>query len=142
MYKLKPIHEILEERENRSKKSKHFVVLLFMLSLWFIYYLYPTTYALIEEFKSNPEKLLGILVIPILIFSGHYSYVEYGSPFYWAPGKVCLGCSRTWHHSNDGWGFMKFGKGKKKWYQIKTCSTPEKCNIVGHHEVIWVDKEE
>ena len=44
--------------------------------------------------------------------------------------------------ANDGWGFMSFGKEKPKWYQMKVCKTPEKCDIVGRHEVFWVSDED
>ena len=54
------------------------------------------------------------------------------------PGKICLGCEKGMGYSDDGWGYRSYGLRKKRWYQIKSCTTPEKCDIHFLHEVEWV----
>ena len=95
---------------------------------------------LFELFYTNPEECAMWFVIPIFIYAGYNSYLNHGS-IHWASDRVCTGCSKTWHHSNDGWGFMSFGKKKEKWYQFKACENLEKCNIVGMHRVKWVNEK-
>ncbi|MDH5387631.1 MAG: hypothetical protein OEY06_04175 [Gammaproteobacteria bacterium] len=71
---------------------------------------------------------------------GYRNYVLHGS-IHERPGKICLNCGIGLGYSDDGWGFKSYGKRRKKWYQIKACKTPDKCDIAYQHEVEWIDED-
>lgn len=142
MWVRKSPYELLLERKKRKARAKYICPLLLGLSLYWIFHEITSVRDLIALYEQEPEKLCVILLLPLYIFVGFRSYTNHGG-FGWVSDRVCLGCSKTWHHGNDGWGFLSFGKEQPKWYQFKACKTRDKCEIVGRDTVKWIpDKYE
>jgi len=137
MWVRKSIRTIIEEQRDRRKKARTFAVVLIVLSCLWLAYKYTTIESIKSHFIADPEGFLVFLLLPVFVASMYRSYVLYGSAWSFGPGRRCLHCERSWHHSNDGWGFMSLGKNKPKWYQVSSCKTPELCDIAMDHEVRW-----
>lgn len=141
MWKKKSLSELAFERKQRKTKATYVFAVVFLFSVYWVINEYGNMKELAIAFKSNPEGVGSFLLLPLLLWVAYRGYVEHGT-FGWTSQRVCVGCGRNWGHSNDGWGFMTFGKNKPKWYQVKVCNTPDKCDIVGRHEVVWVPEDE
>ncbi len=137
MWARKSSSELSDERSTRELKARYTATALIILAIGWVFFRYPSVQSFLEEYKRNPEAAGMVLLTPLLLFFFYRNYVLHGG-FGWTSERRCLGCGRTWYHSNDGWGFMSFGKNRPKWYQIKVCNTPEKCEIVGQHEIKWI----
>ena len=141
MWIKKSTTELAFERKHRIKIAKYYLVLCIGLYLYWFNIQVGTIDNFMELYYSNPEYSSSFVLIPIFIYAGYNGYINHGS-LHWTTDRVCVGCNKTWYHGNDGWGFMSFGHNKKKWYQIKACKTPGKCNIVGKHQVRWVSDKD
>lgn len=89
----------------------------------------------------NPEAAGSLILLPLFIYLGYRNYVLHGSFWTERPGKICLACEKGMGYSDDGWGFKVYGRRKPKWYQVRACKTPEKCDIVYQFQVKWVTPE-
>lgn len=103
----------------------------------FVFWYVGSVERLMQLLQENPESAFSLIFLPILIYFGYRNYVLHGG-FSEGTGKMCLSCEKGMGYGDDGWGFKVFGKRKLRWYQIRACETPEKCNIVCMFEVKWV----
>ena len=141
MWVKKSIHELAFERKQRLTKAKYIFAIVFVFTCYWALLDFDGLDEFIKAFKRDPERTGMPFLFPLFVWVVYRSYVNHGG-FHWTSDRVCVVCGRTWYRSNDGWGFMFFGRGRPKWYQVNVCNTPDKCDIVGRHEVAWVPDED
>ena len=147
MWTRKSNSELHAERKIRMKNYEIFILCLSFLSIMFLYWYVGTFQRLASLLKEDPELVFSLIILPLIIYLGYRSYVLHGkfgfSRYSSTAGKVCLNCGIGLGYGDDGWGFKSYGTTPKKWWQVKKCKTPEKCDIAYIHEVKWVeDKSE
>ncbi len=133
--------EIASERHTRYKKTRFVFYFIELLILYYIAKKYSESDGFISLFKNDPEILI-LFLFPLLIYFTYTNYVLTGSLAFERASMMCLHCHKGMGRGDDGWGFKVYGKKKPKWYQIRACKTPEKCEIVYMYQVKLVMKEE
>lgn len=139
MWVRKSYSELAAERKIRMKNYEVFVICFSFLAVMFIYWSVGSIDGLLKLIHKDPEYIFVVLMLPLLVYFGYRSYVLHGKFGLTmrtdTTGKVCLSCGIGLGYGDDSWRFKSYGKAPKKWYQIKKCKTPEKCDIAYMHEV-------
>lgn len=112
------------EADKRSNRLKHG---------WLIFAVICVTCAIVFHLTGAAEAI----VFPFIIF------ILYRTTFRdvsrWDTKMMCTHCEKGMGNGDDGHGFIKYGTGKKKWYQVSGCDQPDKCDIVYMHTMKWVE---
>lgn len=128
--------ELAEEKAHRKQLAKTFLVIL-STSILLVMYFYDGVVNEIYNFWTRDlETFISVSMFLVLLYCGCRSYVLFGSFFSTKPMMICIGCQKGLGGSDDGWGFRVFGR-TKKWYQVKSCATPNDCDIAYQYEVKW-----
>lgn len=123
MWKRKTKDEISKEKSSRRIKQAKplFFIIVIVCSITFYY-----------------TKSEYALVAPFCVYMFYRAHVIYGKQS-GSTSMLCISCEKSIGNGDDGHGFKVYGNKKKKWYQIKACKTPEKCDIAYLHEVKWIE---
>lgn len=137
MWVRKSQFELKQERDNRRRRFETSVVAMLLTASIFVLWYVGSVERLIQLLRTNPESAFSLIFLPVLIYFGYRNYVLHGG-LRERTGKMCLACEQGMGYGDDGWRFKVYGMKKRRWYQIKACRTPEKCDIVCMFEVKWV----
>lgn len=142
MWIRKSQYEIAEERQRRRAKFGQVVLFVVFSSLVLVYYHFGSIAGFLRAIEQNPESAFGMAFLPLLLYIGYRNYVLFGGVISDETGMMCLACNQGMGYGDDGWGFKVYGKKRQRWYQIRACKTPERCDIVYRWEVRWIPEKE
>ncbi|MGM0564942.1 MAG: hypothetical protein ACQES2_11470 [Pseudomonadota bacterium] len=91
---------------------------------------------------NHLELSYALSLIIFSLYLVYRNYVVYDMMLRGRPGKMCIYCGKGMGYSDDGWKFKVYGKNKEKWYQVRACNTPSKCDIAYQSEIKWVNDDE
>ncbi|MBT2786734.1 MULTISPECIES: hypothetical protein [unclassified Halomonas] len=142
MWVRKPRCELEAEKNKRRVRYEKVIFLVLIVIFFWSYWQMGSFNNLLTIVKGEPQKAFALLFLPVFVYFGYRNYVLHGNAMIERPGKVCLACGNGMGYSDDGWRFKVYGTKNKKWYQIRACKTPEKCDIAYQFEVKWVESDE
>lgn len=134
--------ELEAEKNKRRVRYEKIIFLALAVVFVLIFWQVESFSNLMTIVKSDPERAFALLFFPIFAYFGYRNYVLHGNAMVDRPGKICLACGNGMGYSDDGWKFKVYGTNKRKWYQVRACKTPEKCDIAYQFEVKWVEDQE
>lgn len=142
MWTRKSIYEIEEECFSRKGKANTGLFAFLGLYLALLVFEAGSFSNLVQTIRLNPFALMYFAIFPLFGYAQYKSYIKTGHFIALrGPRKMCLYCHRGMGGGDDGWGFKRYN-GRKKWFQINACETPDRCDIENMTRLKWVESGE